>query len=79
MYFLRNGEPWLPVTGEFHFSRIPRDEWGDRLDKAKAAGLNIIASYVFWVHHEEPEGVWDWSGNRKLRKSVKISSIRQLS
>src|ERR1035438_9578900 len=28
-YFTRDGQPWLPVMGEIHFSRIPREEWED--------------------------------------------------
>ena len=24
---LKNGKPWLPVMGEMHYSRIPRDRW----------------------------------------------------
>lgn len=65
-YFLENGAPWLPVMGEMHYSRIPRESWGGILDKARDSGLNIIASYVFWIHHEEEKGLWDWSGNKDL-------------
>ena len=38
--------------------------------KMKADGINIIATYVFWIHHEEVEGQFDWSGNRSLRDFV---------
>lgn len=38
----------------------------------KAGGITIIATYVFWIHHEEEEGVWNWSGNRDLRSFVRI-------
>jgi hypothetical protein len=27
-----------------------------------------VASYIFWIHHEEVQGVWDWTGQRDLRK-----------
>ena len=33
----------------------------------KAAGIDIVATYIFWIHHEEVEGEWDWSGRRCLR------------
>lgn len=69
--FLLDGEPWLPVMGEFHYSRYPADEWLTELRKLKAGGLEIVATYVFWIHHEESEGVWDWSGQRNLRAFVK--------
>lgn len=32
-YLILGGQPWLPVMGEFHFSRYPRAEWRDELLK----------------------------------------------
>ncbi len=43
-------------------------EWRDELLKIKAGGVSVVASYIFWIHHEEVEGVWDWTGQRNLRK-----------
>ena len=71
-YLERGGRPWLPVMGEFHYSRYPDDEWEAELCKMRAGGLNIVASYVFWNHHEEVEGVFDWSGRRDLRRFVEL-------
>src|SRR5262245_4113116 len=51
-----DGRPWLPVMGEFHYSRYPEDEWRGELLKMKAGGIDIAATYVFWIHHEETEG-----------------------
>jgi hypothetical protein len=65
---LRDGQPWVPISGEFHFSRCPDSEWRDELLKVKAGGVSIVASYIFWIHHEEVEGTWDWTGQRDLRK-----------
>ena len=33
----------------------------------KAGGIDIVSSYIFWIHHEEEEGKYDFSGNRDLR------------
>ena len=66
-YLTRNGEPWLPVMGEFHFSRYPRAQWEEEILKMKAAGVNIVATYVIWIHHEEVKGQFDWTGQRDLR------------
>jgi hypothetical protein len=66
-YLTRDGEPWLPVMGEFHYSRYPRAQWEEELLKMKAAGVNIVASYVIWIHHEEIEGQFDWTDQRDLR------------
>lgn len=65
---LLDGRPWFPVMGEMHYSRVPEAEWRDELLKMKAGGVDIVSTYVFWIHHEEIEGQWDWSGRRDLRK-----------
>lgn len=69
---LRNGKPMLPVTGEFHYSRYPAEQWEQAILKMKAGGLTIIPTYVFWNIHEEKEGVFDWNGNRDLRRFVEL-------
>ncbi|HXX64415.1 MAG TPA: glycosyl hydrolase 53 family protein, partial [Bacteroidota bacterium] len=65
-----NGKPWLPVMGEFHFSRYPRKYWGEEILKMKAGGIQIVSTYIFWIHHEEIEGKFEWSGQRDLRAFV---------
>nr|WP_229257544.1 beta-galactosidase [Duganella callida] len=72
-YLTRNGAPWLPVMGEFHYSRTPASMWEAELRKMKAAGIDIVASYVMWNHHEEVEGRFDWSGNRDLRHFIQLA------
>jgi beta-galactosidase len=67
-----NGKPWTPVMGEMHFSRYPRSFWRDELLKIKAGGVQIVATYIFWNHHEEIEGSFDWSGSRDLRAFVSL-------
>lgn len=71
-YISIGGKPVIPVMGEMHFSRCPKGQWEDRILKMKANGINIIATYVFWIHHEETEGVFDWSGNNDLRSFIKL-------
>lgn len=67
-----NGKPWLPVMGEFHYSRYPASEWEEEILKMKAAGVQIISTYVIWIHQEQNEGVFDWSGQRDLRRFVEL-------
>jgi hypothetical protein len=66
----RDGSPWMPVMGEFHYSRCPEAEWADELHRMRAGGIDIVATYVFWNHHEAEEGRYDWSGLRDLRRFV---------
>jgi hypothetical protein len=71
-YLTLDGDPWLPVMGEFHFSRDPDALWEDDLLKMKAGGIQIVATYLFWIHHEEVEGQFDWSGRRNLRQFIEL-------
>nr|MCR4860683.1 beta-galactosidase [Bacteroidales bacterium] len=69
---LLNGEYVLPVMGEIHFSRVPERDWKREILKMQAGGIDIIACYIFWGHHEMEEGRIDWSGNRNLREFLEI-------
>lgn len=70
---LLNGVRWTPVMGEFHYTRYPANEWKAELAKMKAGGIDIVATYVFWIHHEEIEGQWNWSDNHDLRRFVQLA------
>ena len=72
LYFIRNNQPWFPVMGEFHFSRFPKSLWEESILKMKAAGIDVIATYVFWIHHEETEGDWNWQNNNDLKYFASI-------
>lgn len=72
-YLTRDGQPWLPVMGEFHYSRSPAARWDAELAKMKSAGVDIVATYVIWSHHEPRDGAFDWSGNRDLRRFVELA------
>ena len=67
-----DGRPWFPVMGEFHFSRYPAAEWEAELLKMKAGGITVVSTYVFWIHHEEVQGRFDWTGRRDLRRFVEL-------
>jgi beta-galactosidase len=71
-YLTLGSQPWFPVMGEFHFSRYPADEWEEELRKMKAGGITVVSTYVFWIHHEETVGRFDWTGQRDLRRFVAL-------
>ncbi|GAA1924923.1 hypothetical protein GCM10009775_16490 [Microbacterium aoyamense] len=48
---LRGGVPWIPISGELHYSRIPRARWGERARQLRAGGITVASTYVFWLHH----------------------------
>lgn len=57
--FLFNGIHTLPVMGEIHYSRVPASEWAREIRKMKAGGITILATYVFWSHHQPSMHQWD--------------------
>jgi len=67
-YLERNGQPYLPVIGEFHFARYRAAGWERELAKIKAGGVDTVATCVFWILHEPRPGVWDWTGDFNLRR-----------
>jgi hypothetical protein len=71
-YLTLNDRPFFGVSGEFQFSRFPSRYWEEELRKMKAGGLNIVATYLFWIHHQPQLGLFDFSGNRDIRAFVQL-------
>ena len=71
-YLEENGTPFFGIAGECHYARVHESQWEDTILKMKMCGINIVSTYVFWIHHEEQEGVFRFDGNRNLRKFVEI-------
>lgn len=62
-HFELNSKPFQVIAGEMHYARIPREYWQNRIQMAKAMGLNTIATYVFWNVHEPRPGEYEFGGN----------------
>lgn len=73
-----DGKRIMPVMGEVHYSRLPVEEWQHEIRKMKDGGITMIATYVFWNHIEEREGVFNWSGQRNLRHFLEICREEQM-
>ncbi len=71
-YMELNGKPFFGICGEFHYSRYPHQYWDEEILKMKMAGINIISTYVFWIHHEEIQGKFDWNGDKNLRYFIEL-------
>lgn len=69
-YLERNGSPWIGIMGEYHFCRSPRKYWRKELAKMKAGGITIVSTYLFWIYHEEEEGVFRFDGDNDIRAFV---------
>lgn len=72
LYLTRGGNPWLPVMGEFHFSRCDPAQWETELCKIKAGGVTLVATYLFWIYHEEERGRYDFTGSRDIGRFVRL-------
>ncbi|OBT81362.1 hypothetical protein VE02_10050 [Pseudogymnoascus sp. 03VT05] len=40
----------------------------------KAAGVDVISTYVIWIHHEEVENQFDFSGNRNITGFIETAT-----
>jgi beta-galactosidase len=71
--FLLDGKPFQIRSGEMHPIRIPAEYWRQRIQMARAMGLNTISLYVIWNALESEPGVFDiTSGNRDFVRFIKI-------
>ena len=73
-----DGRRVCPVMGEIHYSRLPVNEWQQELRKMKDGGVTIVATYVFWNHVEEQEGIFRWDGQRSLRRFLELCKQEEL-
>jgi beta-galactosidase len=70
-HFVLDGKPFRIISGEMHYTRVPRAYWRDRLKMAKAMGLNTITTYVFWNAHEKTPGHYDFSGQNDIAEFIR--------
>lgn len=73
-YIECSGLPAVPVSGEIHYSRLPRARWEERLRLMKAGGITVVACYVFWIHHEPTEGGARFDDNLDVAAFVRLCS-----
>ena len=64
--FVQGGQLINIKSGSVHYSRVPRAYWRDRLERAKALGLNAITTYVPWNFHEDVEGRFDFEDGKDV-------------
>ena len=71
--FLLDGKPFLMISAEMHYPRIPREAWRARMKMAKAMGINTIGTYIFWNLHEPQKDRFDFSGSNNIGEFVKTA------
>src|SRR5262249_1866520 len=71
--FVFDGKPLQIVSGEIHYPRIPREYWRDRLQNARAMGLNTISTYVSWNLPEPAPGRFAFAGQNDVAAFIRIA------
>jgi len=56
-----------------HAARIPRAYWRNRLEMARAMGLNTVCAYLFWNQIEPQPDQFDWSGQADVAEFCRIA------
>ena len=70
--FVLDGKPFVIRAGEIHPSRVPKEYWRQRIDMAKAMGMNTISVYLFWNMHEPEKGHFNFRGNEDIARFCRI-------
>lgn len=78
LYIEEDGKPRTYVSGEFHYSRYSSEQWEDEILKMKAGGIDVIATYCFWIHHEYKKGQWNFSGDMDLKKFIALCAKHEM-
>ncbi len=71
--FIINGKRTYVRSGSFHYARVPRALWRDRLEKMKRAGFNTVQTYVFWNYQEPRPGQFRFTGRADLDAFLKLA------
>ena len=60
------------LSGEFHYFRVPRAEWGHRLRLMRDIGLSATSIYVPWNwHHVDPDASPDLDGRTSPERDLR--------
>ncbi|CAI9100577.1 OLC1v1037707C2 [Oldenlandia corymbosa var. corymbosa] len=76
--FMINGQRKILISGSIHYPRSTPEMWPDLIKKAKAGGLDVIQTYVFWNVHEPQQGKYNFEGNADIVKFLKLAQAAGL-
>lgn len=57
-------------AGEFHYFRLPRPSWPDRLAQVRDLGFEAVSIYVPWNWHEPSPGALDLTGRTRPERDL---------
>ncbi|MCY0869673.1 MAG: beta-galactosidase, partial [Firmicutes bacterium] len=68
--FYDGDQPVFLFGGECHYFRLEPDQWAQRLQMLKAAGCNLVSTYVPWLWHEPRQYMQDFVGSTHPRRNL---------
>ena len=71
--FYLDGRPLQILSGAIHYFRIPSGDWYQSLYNLKSLGFNTVETYVPWNFHEVIEDEYDFTGNKDIKRFIKIA------
>ncbi|KAG5672448.1 hypothetical protein PVAND_002576 [Polypedilum vanderplanki] len=76
--FVRDGKPFQFVGGSFHYFRAMPQTWQRKLRTMRAAGLQVVTTYVEWSLHAPKDGVYDFTGIADIEEFIKLAAQEDL-
>ena len=64
--FYVNGKAYQIIGGQIDPQRVPRPYWAQRIQMAKAMGLNTIFSYLYWHELEPHQGQFNFTDKNDI-------------
>lgn len=61
------------MGGSFHYYRSLPGSWQAKLRTMRAAGLNVVTTYVEWSLHNPHDGVYNWTGIADVVRFVELA------
>lgn len=76
--FVRDGNPFRIIGGSFHYFRALPETWQRKLRTMRAAGLNVVTTYVEWSLHNPKYGNYTWDGMADLERFIRLAAQEDL-
>jgi hypothetical protein len=61
-----DGQRRLLIAGCIHYPRSTPAMWPSLISKAKAGGIDVVQTYLFWNLHEPVKGQFDFTGRKNI-------------